>query len=135
MSNGSEGARPARQPWADRWLLDTMRERGYTLANNVQPANSAWDALEAAGISCDEILRIVCDVAGAKAADVSKLGPDDAEMLPAALSQRYDVVAVKLNGRNLEVATANPLGSNLERDLAFASAKNVKVSIASPTAI
>jgi type II secretory ATPase GspE/PulE/Tfp pilus assembly ATPase PilB-like protein len=112
-----------------------MRERGYALANNVQPANSAWEALEAAGINPDEILRIVCDVVGAKPADVSKLGPDDAEMLSMALSQRYDVVAVKLNGRNLEVATANPLGSNLERDLAFASAKNVKVSIASPTAI
>lgn len=112
-----------------------MRERGYSLANNVQPANSAWEALEAAGINPDEILRIVCDVAGAKPADLTKLGPDDAEMLSAALSQRYDVVAVKLSGRNLEVATANPLGSNLERDLAFASAKNVKVSIASPTAI
>jgi type II secretory ATPase GspE/PulE/Tfp pilus assembly ATPase PilB-like protein len=112
-----------------------MRERGYTLASNVQPASSAWEALEAAGISSDEILRVVCDVSGAKPADVSKLGPDDAEMLPLALSQRYDVVAVKLDGRNLEVATANPLGNNLERDLAFASAKNVKVGIASPTAI
>jgi len=112
-----------------------MRERGYELANTVQPANSAWEALEAAGVNPDEILRVVCDVAGSKPADLSKLGPDDAAMLSPALSQRYDVVAVRLNGRNLEVATANPLGSNLERDLAFASAKNVKVSIASPTAI
>ena len=135
MSNGSESARPARQPWADRWLLDMMRERGYALADAVQPANSAWEALEAAGIDSDEILRVVCDVAGAKPADVSRLGPDDAEMLPVALSHRYGVVAVRLDGRNLEVATSNPLGTNLERDLAFASAKNVKVSIASPTAI
>ena len=112
-----------------------MRERGYALADGVPPANSAWEALEAAGIDSDEILRVVCDVAGAKPADVSKLGPVDAEMLPVALSQRYGVVAVRLDGRNLEVATSNPLGTNLERDLAFASAKNVKVSIASPSAI
>ena len=58
-----------------------MRERGYELANTVQPANSAWEALEAAGVNPDEILRVVCDVAGSKPADLSKLGPDDAAML------------------------------------------------------
>ena len=112
-----------------------MRERGHPLAVDVQAAPSAWEALEAAGISTDEITRLVCEVAGAKPADVSRLGPEDADMLSVALAGRYDVVAVRLDGRTLEVATANPLGSNIERDLAFACARNVRVSIASPAAV
>ena len=100
MSNGSESARTVRQPWSDRWLLDTMRERGHPLAVDVQAAPSAWEALEAAGIPTDEITRLVCEVAGAKPADVSRLGPEDADMLSVALAGRYDVVAVRLDGAN-----------------------------------
>ena len=132
MSNGSESARTVRQPWSDRWLLDTMRERGHPLAVDVQAAPSAWEALEAAGIPTDGITRLACEVAGAKPADVSRLGPEDADMLSVALAGRYDVVAVRLDGRTLEVAHGEPLGSNIERDLAFACARNVRVSIASP---
>ena len=135
MSNGSEGARQARQPWTDRWLLDALRERGHPLAVDVQAAPSAWESLEAAGIPTDELTRLVCEIAGAKPGDVSRLGPEDADMLSVALATRYDVVPVKIEGRTLEVATANPLGTNLERDLAFACARNVRVSIASPVAV
>src|SRR3954470_3785432 len=102
MSTGSE-ARPARKPWIDRWLLDTFRERGHPLAMDVQAAPSAWEALEAAGIPAEEIIQVVCEISGAKPVDISKLGPDDAEMLSATLSQRYDVIGVRLKGRTLEV--------------------------------
>jgi type II secretory ATPase GspE/PulE/Tfp pilus assembly ATPase PilB-like protein len=112
-----------------------MRERGNPLAMDVKAAPSAWDALEAAGISTEEISKVVCEVSGARPLDVSKIGPDDAEMLSAKLAQRFDVVAVRLQGRTLEVATANPLGNNLERDLAFACARNIRVGIAAPSAI
>jgi type II secretory ATPase GspE/PulE/Tfp pilus assembly ATPase PilB-like protein/ActR/RegA family two-component response regulator len=135
MSTASEGARTARQPWTDRWLLDAMRDRGHPLAVDVQAAPSAWESLEAAGIPTDELTRFVCEIAGAKPADVSRLGPEDAGMLSVTLAARFDVVPVRLEGRTLEVATANPLGNNLERDLAFACARNVRVSIASPLAI
>src|SRR5215208_3873398 len=135
MSNAPGEARPARQPWTDRWLLDAFRDRGHPLASNIQPAPSAWDALENAGISSGEIVKVVCDISGAKPADLSTIGPEQAELLSAILAQRYDVVPVRLDGRSLEVATSNPLGNNLERDLAFACARRIRVSVACPSSI
>ncbi|MEP7000039.1 MAG: ATPase, T2SS/T4P/T4SS family [bacterium] len=135
MQKSPEGSRPARQQWHDRWLLDAFHERRHPLAGSVQAASSAWEALEAAGISNDEILTVVCSVAGCKPADVSTLGPESADLLSMTLAQRYEVVAVRLDGKTLEIATSNPLGNNLERDLAFACAKSIRVSVASPAAI
>jgi type II secretory ATPase GspE/PulE/Tfp pilus assembly ATPase PilB-like protein len=135
MSNPPTDARPARQPWSDRWLLDAFRDRGHPLATNIQPAPSAWESLENAGIPSDEVVRVVCDVSGATPANLRLLGPEQAELLSATLALRYDVVPVRLDGRTLEVATSNPLGNNLERDLAFACARRIRVSVASPNAI
>ena len=132
MPNIPEGGRPARQQWHDRWLLDAFHERQHPLVGLVQAAPSAWEALVAAGISDAEIVGVVCSVAACKPADVSLLGPESAELLSMRLAQRYAVVAVRLDGRTLEIATSNPLGNNLERDLAFACAKNIRVSVASP---
>jgi len=135
MQKSPEGGRPARQTWHDRWLLYAFHERRHPLAGFVQAAPSAWEALEAAGVSDDEILKVVCSVAGCKPTDVSVLGPESADLLSMTLAQRYEVVAVRLDGRTLEIATSNPLGNNLERDLAFACAKSIRVSVASPAAI
>ena len=135
MSDAKGNARAARTPWHDRWLLDAFRELGHTFPDRLPLTPTAWEALEESGIATSEIVRVVCDVAGAPAVDVSSLGPEAAELLPARLATRYDVVAIRLDGRTLEVATANPLGENLERDLAFACAKRIRVHVASPAAI
>lgn len=135
MSDAPGEPRPARQPWSDRWLLDAFRELGHHLAVNVSAAPSAWESLEAAGISANKISSVVCDTAGVLPVDLSSLEPESPELLSATLANRYDVVAVRLDGRTLEVATANPPRSNLERDLAFACARRIRVSVASPSAI
>jgi type II secretory ATPase GspE/PulE/Tfp pilus assembly ATPase PilB-like protein len=135
MSDPTADARPTRQPWADRWLLDAFRQLGNPLAEHLTPAPSAWEALEVAGIPTETIVRLVCELSGAREADLSALGPEHAELLSSTLSRRYDVIGVRLTGRTLEVATANPLGHNLERDLAFACARSIRVTVASPSAI
>jgi type II secretory ATPase GspE/PulE/Tfp pilus assembly ATPase PilB-like protein/CheY-like chemotaxis protein len=124
-----------RQPWYDRWLLDAFRQLGHPLDKQLPAATTAWEGLEAIGFTTEQIARVVCDVAGVKRADVSALGPPDAKLLSQSLATRYDVVAVRLDGRTLEVATGNPLGNNLERDLAFACAKQIRVVVAAPHAI
>jgi type II secretory ATPase GspE/PulE/Tfp pilus assembly ATPase PilB-like protein/CheY-like chemotaxis protein len=135
MMDHSSSARTVRQPWTDRWLLDLFRQNGHPAAERVVAAPSAWEALEAAGATTAEIARAVCDLAGVSAADVSTLTAEQASLLPLALARRYDVVGVRLDGGTLEVATSNPLSEHLERDLAFACARRIRVVIASPTAI
>jgi len=135
MSSANGEGRAPRKPWSDRWLLDAFRERGHPLAESVQAAATAWESLTEAGVAHEEILRLVCDLAGAPAADLSQAGPELSEFLTATLALRYDVVPVRLDGKTLEVATSNPLGNHLERDLAFASARRIRVSVAAPAAI
>ncbi|MBK6456104.1 MAG: Flp pilus assembly complex ATPase component TadA [Gemmatimonadetes bacterium] len=135
MSSASGEGRAPRKPWGDRWLLDAFRERGHPLADSVQAAATAWESLTEAGVPNEEIVRVVCDLAGVRAADLSLAGPELAELLTATLALRYDVVPVRLDGKTLEVATANPLGNHLERDLAFASARRIRVSVAAPVDI
>jgi type II secretory ATPase GspE/PulE/Tfp pilus assembly ATPase PilB-like protein/CheY-like chemotaxis protein len=135
MTEPTGGTRPVRQPWTDRWLLDLFRQNGHPAAEKVGAAASAWEALEVAGASESEIVRAVCDLAGVGRADISKLGAECAALLPLTLAQRYDVVAVRVDGSTLEVATSNPLSQHLERDLAFAVARRVRVVVASPAAI
>ncbi len=135
MSGGPENRRTKRQAWTDRWLLDAFRERVEPFDESDSPALSSWEALEACGIPHAEILQVVQDMSGAKGVDVSTLGPEHKKMLSSVLAERYDVVPVRMHGRTLEVASANPLGNNCERDLAFACGQRVTVRVAGPAAI
>jgi type II secretory ATPase GspE/PulE/Tfp pilus assembly ATPase PilB-like protein len=124
-----------RQPWSDRWLLDAFRQIGHPCAEHVSPAPSAWESLEAAGVKPEEIVALVCNLSGARPADLADVGAGQRDLLSPALAKRYDVVAVRIHDGALEVATANPLSNNLERDLAFACARRIRVTVASPGAI
>ena len=126
-----------RQPWSDRWLLDAFLQIGHPAAAAVTSGHaSAWDALEAAGAEPNQILAVVCDLAGATAAQLDDVGPEQASLLAEPLAQRYNVVPVQFGrDRILEVATPDPLGRQLERDLSFASGRRVRVTIASPGAV
>jgi type II secretory ATPase GspE/PulE/Tfp pilus assembly ATPase PilB-like protein/CheY-like chemotaxis protein len=127
--------RPARRPWSDRWLLDAFRERGKEITEEAAAAATAWEALEQCGVKSSDIAKVVGDLSAVEAVDVSGVGAERVKLLSKVLSERYDVVAVSLEGRNLEVATGNPLRSSLDRDLAFASGKAVRLRFAHPAAI
>lgn len=124
-----------REAWSDRWLLEFFRDRSNLPVQSESSALTAWEALENSGVTTETIIGIVQDISGAKIVDVSKLGAEQRSLLLPALAERYDVVPITLSGRTLEVATANPLGKNCERDLAFACGKRVLVRIAPPAAI
>lgn len=124
--------REARVPWPDRWLLDALRQQGHPAVERLQAANSAWEAVVAAGASPREILQLVCNLSGKEAASLASVGPQQAEYLAAAMARRYGVVPVRQRGPVLEVATANPLLPSLERDLSFAAARQVRLTVAAP---
>jgi len=127
--------REARVPWPDRWLLDALRQQGHPAVERLQAANSAWEAVVNAGASPREILQLVCTLSGKEAASLSAVGAPQAEYLSAAMARRYGVVPVRQRGPVLEVATANPLLPSLERDLSFAAARQVKLTVAAPAEV
>ena len=128
-------SREARVPWPDRWLLDAMRQQGHAAVDRLRPAHSAWESLEMAGATTQELLDVACALSGWAAADLSKVTKATAPLLSVTFARRYGVVPVREQGAVLEVATANPLAPHLERDLAFASARQIRLTIASPAAV
>ena len=128
-------AREARTPWLDRWLLDAMRQQGHSSVERLRAAPTAWEALETAGATTEELLETASAIAGCNRADLSKVSKTTAALLKQSLAVRYAVVPVREEGPVLEVATANPLAPHLERDLSFASARQIRITVAPPGAI
>lgn len=135
MSNIPIPQRPARKPWNDRWLLDAFRERGKEITEDAAGAATAWEALELSGVKPADIVKVVAEYSAVEPVDVSTVGAECAKLLSQVLSERYDVVAISLEGRQLEVATGNPLRPSLDRDLAFASGKAITLRFAHPVAV
>ncbi|HET7583467.1 MAG TPA: type II/IV secretion system protein [Gemmatimonadaceae bacterium] len=135
MSEAPQAGRRARTPWSDRWLLDAFRERGHPAVEHLQPAPSAWQAFEAAGVPAEELIRVACDLSRCARADLSHVGEREAELLPRTIAERYGITPVGLKDGVLEIATANPLAQHLERDLAFACTRRIRLAVASPLEI
>ena len=131
-TSASTPARANRIPWSDRWILDAMRQHGHTAVERVQSADSAWEALLAAGVTPKDVLDVVCDVSGCEPLDVSAVGAGAAALLSPVHARRYAVVPVRRTGAVLHVATANPLVAHLERDLAFATGLQVRIGVVAP---
>jgi type IV pilus assembly protein PilB len=137
VNGGGVAEKPVRTPWPDRWLLDAFRALKHPAVEKLtgSKADCAWDALEAAGASPEEVLDLACAVSSRPAADLSESGPDRADLLDGAVAIRYGAVPVRVVDGRLEVACANPLHPSLEADLEFATGRRVVLSVASPTAI
>ena len=80
--------REARIPWPDRWLLDAMRQQGHAAVDRLRPAHSAWESLEMAGATTQELLDVAGTLSGCDAADLSKVGRSSAALLSVTFARR-----------------------------------------------
>jgi len=131
----SPPTREARTPWPDRWLLDALRQKGHAAVERLRAAPTAWEALETAGATSDDLLDVACALGNCTRGDLSKVSRSTSALLKVSLAVRYGVVPVREEGPVLEVATANPLAPHLERDLSFASARQIRLTVAPPHAV
>jgi type II secretory ATPase GspE/PulE/Tfp pilus assembly ATPase PilB-like protein/CheY-like chemotaxis protein len=130
-------SRRPRRPWADHWLLEAFQRLGHPAAGRLSgvQADSAWEALEQAGATTAQLLETACALSTRQAADLTGIGPAQAQLLEKALAVRYGIVPVGLRDGMLEVATANPLQLDIERTLEFATGFRMQLTVASPAAV
>jgi type II secretory ATPase GspE/PulE/Tfp pilus assembly ATPase PilB-like protein/ActR/RegA family two-component response regulator len=123
--------------WRDRWLLEAFRRAEEPLAEKAAQlmTDTAWEALLGAGVPADRVLDTACAMAAAPAARLADVGPEHEPLLPRTVAYRYGVSPVRMDGNTLEVVTSNPLQLGLEEDLAFASGRRVRLSVAGPADI
>lgn len=121
---------------SDAWLIDAARRAGHPVALNARPAGtSAWRMLLGAGLSDDQILKLAVLASGADPADLSRVSPAIAQLLPHEAALRHRVAPVGLLRGAVAVATVNPQNPAVERELAFACKQRVVLQAASPSDI
>lgn len=125
----------------DEWLKATIEglagSEGYEgLRQSDSEADSLWQAAVAAKLTSDEqILSKLSDRFRLKLADLQQIERQAQELIPEQTARRYHIVPLRVTDSYLEIATANPFDLDCEKTLAFATGREVRILLASPSAI
>jgi type II secretory ATPase GspE/PulE/Tfp pilus assembly ATPase PilB-like protein/CheY-like chemotaxis protein len=124
----------------DEWLVHTVEpllpaDTLAALREEVAPAPvSLWEtAVQRRLVSDDQVLGAIATRFRFPIADLSRIDSRVTGAIPEQLARRFTVVAVGQTDSYLEVATANPFDIDAEKMLAFATGREVRMLLASPT--
>src|SRR5438034_6086364 len=126
---------------SDEWLVQSLEglvdaERLAELRGKADPAKTLWETLVAAKTCTDEqILGKLAARFRMKVADAAQIDPKVREVVPETLARRYRILPLRMTDSYLEVATANPFDMHAEKDLAFATAREVRLLLLAPSQI
>src|SRR5438093_1378612 len=127
--------------FSDEWLVQSLEglvdaERLAELRGKADPAKTLWETLVAAKTCTDEqILGKLAARFRMKVADATQIDPKVREVVPETLARRYRILPLRMTDSYLEVATANPFDMHAEKDLAFATAREVRLLLLAPSQI
>ena len=128
-------------PFPDEWLASSLEaivtpERLADLRAKAEPSRTLWETLVAAKVTTDEhILNALSDRFRLKLADLSEADLGIRGTVPEQVARRYRIVPMRLTDSYLEVATANPFDLDAEKSLAFATGREIRMLLASPSRI
>ena len=129
-------------PFTDEWLVPTITplipEPAFKSVREDAGKTpvSLWDALVARRILSDEqILEAVAKRFRYPVADFALLDPKVKDVISEQVARRFHVLPLRLTDSYLDVATANPFDIDAEKMLAFASGREVRLSLAAPSRI
>lgn len=93
-----------------------------------------WEALVGASLVTDEeLLAHLSTRFRVKLADLTLSQEDARDIVPEQVARQYHILPVTLSDSYLEIATANPLDLDCEKTLEFATGREVRILLASPT--
>ncbi len=127
--------------FTDEWLVPSIEtllsaEAVQALRDEQGPSASLWETLVQRKQASDEqILGAIATRFRLKVADLTKPDPKLNTTVPEQLARRFNVVPVRQTDSYLEVATANPFDIDAEKMLAFATGREVRMLLGSPTKI
>jgi type II secretory ATPase GspE/PulE/Tfp pilus assembly ATPase PilB-like protein/CheY-like chemotaxis protein len=126
----------------DEWLVHTLEPLlpdGTVAAIRQEPASapgSLWEILVQRKLLADaDVLHAIAKRFLIPVADLSRLDPKLQQAVPEQVARRFTVVPVGQTDSYLEIATANPFDIDAEKMLAFATGREVRMLLASPTTI
>ena len=125
----------------DEWLGRSLEgiltpERLDEVRGKAEPNRTLWETLVAQSVVSDEqILDALSTRFRLKICDLAQLDPKVKDGIPEALARRYRILPLRLTDSFLEVATANPFDLDAEKALAFATAREVRTLLLSPSKI
>jgi type II secretory ATPase GspE/PulE/Tfp pilus assembly ATPase PilB-like protein/CheY-like chemotaxis protein len=97
---------------------------------------SLWETLVSRKLATDqEVLGAIASRFRFPVADLAKPDPKLISAVPEQLARRFNVVPVRQTDSYLEVATANPFDIDAEKMLAFATGREVRMLLGSPSKI
>ena len=127
--------------FTDEWLVPSIEtllapDALKTLREEPGSDASLWDLLVQRKLASDtQILGAIAARFRYPIAELSKLDPKLATTVPEQLARRFNVVPVQQTDSYLEVATANPFDMDAEKMLAFATGREVRMLLGSPSKI
>jgi type II secretory ATPase GspE/PulE/Tfp pilus assembly ATPase PilB-like protein/CheY-like chemotaxis protein len=126
----------------DEWLVATVQvllPEGAidTVRSETGTASvSLWEQLVSRRLTTDEaILTAIAKRFRLPVAEIGVFDPRVRETLPENLVRRFNVLPLRMTDSFLEVATANPFDIDAEKMLAFATGREVRMLLASPSKI
>jgi type II secretory ATPase GspE/PulE/Tfp pilus assembly ATPase PilB-like protein/CheY-like chemotaxis protein len=127
--------------FTDEWLVPSLEsllspDAVATLRQEAGPEVSLWEMLVQRRLASDEqILGAIATRFRFTVADLSKPDVKLISAVPEQLARRFNVVPVRQTDSYLEVATANPFDFDAEKMLAFATGREVRMLLGSPSKI
>ncbi|HEY5940003.1 MAG TPA: type II/IV secretion system protein [Gemmatimonadales bacterium] len=127
--------------FTDEWLVPSLEsllppEAVPGLRAEAGPDVSLWEVLVQRKLASDaQILGAIAARFRFTVADLTKLDAKLISAVPEQVARRFNVVPVRQTDSYLEVATANPFDIDAEKMLAFATGREVRLLLGSPSKI
>jgi type II secretory ATPase GspE/PulE/Tfp pilus assembly ATPase PilB-like protein/CheY-like chemotaxis protein len=127
--------------FTDEWLVPSIEnllspDAITAVRQERGPAVSLWELLVQRKLASDQqILDAIATRFRFPIADLARPDPKLVATVPEQLARRFNVVPVGQTDSYLEVATANPFDMDAEKMLAFATGREVRMLLGSPSKI
>jgi len=129
------------QEFRDEWLSATLEEligaeKLAALRADEDAGDSLWETAVAAEATADEeLLSALSRRFRLKLADLSYCERSALDAVPQEAARQYHILPVRITDSYLEIASSNPFDLDCEKTLAFATGREVRVTLASPSSI
>jgi len=129
-------------PFVDEWLFATLEKllsadevAALRQEQSAEP-RSLWAlVVERKLAKDDDILRAAAQRFRLPLADLPAISDASRDSIPEPLVRRYNILPIRLTDSVIEIATSNPFDIDAEKDLAFATGREVRPFLCSPSQI